>query len=116
MEGLRKGEERKEEGANKRLKALFKNPGYVANVLFYYILIAKHFDNIFRQAISYLTVSRNRLGNFSIRVLIPIVTAAVTDEDTSHVLYFPDKLGALHPTISSPILRAWGILPVLRSR
>jgi hypothetical protein len=42
-----------------------------------FLLGAEHFDDIFCQAISYFAVSGNRLGNSSIRVLIPIVAGAV---------------------------------------
>jgi hypothetical protein len=38
--------------------------------------------------------------------LIPIMPAAVADEDTPHAFYLPDKIGAFHPTASSPYRRA----------
>lgn len=77
--------------------------------------ITEHFDDMLCQAISNFAVSWYRLRYLGVSVLVPIVSAPMTNQDTPHVLDFPHKLSSLHPTTSSPYLRAWGIFPVLRS-
>jgi len=70
---------------------------------------------MFCQNIRYFIVSRNRLRNLSLGVLIPIMPAAVTDKNTAPFTKLLYKLDPFHPTTSSPDLRTWGILPELRS-
>lgn len=43
-----------------------------------------------------LTVARNGLTDTSVRVPIPIVPAAVTDEDTAGLLNLPDQVESFH--------------------
>ena len=43
-------------------------------------------------------MTRNRLAHFRARILIPIVLAAVPDEDTTHPRELLDEFDALHET------------------
>jgi len=45
-----------------------------------------------------LAMTRNRLAHFRSRILIPIVLAAVPDEDTTHSRQLLDEFDALHET------------------
>ena len=48
-----------------------------------------------------LAVSRDGLGNFGRRILIPVVPPAVADEDRAEFFDFPDQVAVLHAISSS---------------
>jgi len=54
--------------------------------------ITEHFDDMLCQAISNFAVSWYRLRYLGVRVLVPIVSAPMTNQDTPHVFDFPHKL------------------------
>ena len=52
------------------------------------ISVAEHFKYVFRQPFGYFTMPRNWLRDFSFRIMIPIVSAPVTNKNTSRTGYF----------------------------
>jgi len=57
---------------------------------------------MFGEALFDLVVPRDWLGHLCPRVLIPIVSLAVSDKDAFHFDDSFDELCTLHPTMSSP--------------
>jgi hypothetical protein len=47
------------------------------------------------------TVSGDRLTHVRAGILIPVMSAAMMDKDTSHAFDFPHEVMALHPSRSS---------------
>ena len=62
-----------------------------------------------------LGMARDRLTGMGSRILIPVVSAAVTNQNTSVIFNFIDQIVPFHPTAISPCLRIPGIFPVLIS-
>jgi hypothetical protein len=58
---------------------------------------------------------RNRLTLLRTRVLIPIMLAAVTDENTTHSVQLLDELDALQAICSSARRRTQGTFPDVTS-
>lgn len=64
-----------------------------------------------------LPMTWNRLGDASLRVLIPVVFSAMPDEQASGALQFLDEIDPLHDwTESSATRRIPGMAPLVRSR
>jgi hypothetical protein len=78
-------------------------------------LIIQHFDNVFRQSLINLTMSGNRLRHLGPWVLIPIMFAAMTDQDTTHILKLLYKILIFHGISSSATRRTLGIFPLVSS-
>src|ERR1051325_3430004 len=53
------------------------------------------------QMLIYFTMPRNRLANFRLRILIPVMLPTVTDKNGTLLLNLPDQIATLHATSSS---------------
>jgi hypothetical protein len=71
----------------------------------------KFFNDRFGKILFDLPVARNRLADFGILILIPVVASAVTNEFTAEFHQFADKVSPLHATTSS----SWWMTPGMAS-
>src|ERR1017187_8292037 len=78
-------------------------------------LAAEFFDDMPGQVILDLTMSWHRLGDTGIRVAIPIVLAAVTDEHAAQCFDALDQIDTFHAITKSSTLRMPGIWPLVIS-
>ena len=60
------------------------------------VVVTQFLEDATGQEFLDFTVARDRLAHLGARVLIPIVFAAVTDEDTAHLREPLKKFDALH--------------------
>ena len=63
--------------------------------------VAEHFQNVPREVLLDLAVSRHWLRHLGRGILIPVVPPAVADEDAAESLDFLDEIPVLHATSSS---------------
>jgi hypothetical protein len=68
-----------------------------------------------RQPVFNLTMSGNGLRNFGLWVLIPIMLAAMTNQNTTHTLKRFYQISSFHAISSSATRRTFGIVPLLNS-
>ena len=61
----------------------------------------QHFYDVPSQVLVDLAVSRDRLGEFCRRILIPIVASSMANEDAAEFLDFLDEVAMLHATSNS---------------
>ncbi len=65
----------------------------------------------------YLAMARDWLSGAGLRVFIPVVAAAVSDELAAQFFEFANEIGSLHEEMeSSATRRMLGIAPLVRSR
>lgn len=77
--------------------------------------VCKLFQNMAGQEFFDFCVAGNRLSHSGAGVLIPIVFAAVANEDAPHLLDTRNQLAPLQATSSSAALRTAGMLPLVSS-
>ena len=68
------------------------------------------------QVVADFSVSWNRLRHSGLRIPIPVVIAAVPNQNAAEALDRFDQIAALHATSSSSTLRTSGIWPPVMSR
>ena len=78
--------------------------------------IAQHLQDALGEVFFDFGVARDGLGNLCGGVVIPIVFSAVTNEHTAVGFKLPDKIFALHRSVSSASFRTPEISPLVRSR
>jgi hypothetical protein len=79
------------------------------------IVITEHLDNVPCKSVLDLSMPWHRLSNFGFRVLIPVMFATVTDENTTHVLKPFYQFAPFHDISRSATLRTFGIEPLVNS-
>ena len=79
------------------------------------IIITEHLDNMLGKSVLDLSMPWHRLSNFGFQILIPVMFAAVTDENTTHVLKPFYQLAPFHDISRSATLRTLGIVPLVNS-
>lgn len=75
----------------------------------------EHFHDVAGQMFVDLPVAWHRLHRAGVRIAIPIMLAAVTDEQASELLDGLDQVRSFHDTANSSTLRTPGICPPVRS-
>ncbi len=61
------------------------------------------------------SVPRDRLGYLGLRILVPVVVSAVSDEYAAQAFYFLDQVFSFHETFKSSSFRTQGIEPLVKS-
>jgi hypothetical protein len=85
-----------------RASSTFANPPRVSNTLRDGVGSVFQFaENVADEMVFDLAVTRNRLTGTGARILIPIVPAAVADEDASVLFDLPDEINPFHAIWSS---------------
>ena len=79
------------------------------------IVIAEQLDNVLRQPFFDLVMSGHRLRDFGLRVLIPIMLAAMSNKNTAYAFKLFYQLSSFHAISSSATLKTFGIVPLLNS-
>jgi len=72
-------------------------------------------ENVPGEILVDLAVTGNRLTGACSRILIPIVPAAVADEDAAALLNLPDEVQTFHAIWRSATWRTPGTFPAVRS-
>ena len=65
------------------------------------LFFRKHFENMLRKMIFYFFMSRNRLRNFGVWIVIPIMVATMTDKNAAELFDFLDQIAMFHASSSS---------------
>ena len=71
-------------------------------VLQHYWPSTQFVDDLFRQVLIDLAMSRNWLRLFGFRIVIPVVPVAMPQHYATHFLKLFDQVSTLHATASSP--------------
>src|SRR5262249_8089996 len=73
-------------------------------------------QNVLCEEVLDFTMAWNRLRCARFRILVPIVLAAVADQQTSALFHLADEINPFHSTASSAMLRTLGMSPLRKSR
>ncbi len=78
-------------------------------------IITEHLNDMFCKRLFNLTMSWYRLRYFSLGVLVPVMFATMTKENTVHLFKLFYQIYPLHAMFSSAILRTFGMVSLVSS-